>query len=175
MASDFEFSADYSLENEGGYSDDPNDPGGATNYGITMDDLARYRGHKVAPIDVKNLSVNEAKAILKKFYWVPLNCDHINSRIVSTAIFDTGLLYGIRIAATYAQMICRQLVKPLDVDSVIGPVTTGALNTVDPHEFLSRYYLMIVDHITDLIDNNHKLEVFRAGWMNRANRLLTLS
>lgn len=52
---------------EGGYSNDPNDPGGETKYGISK----RYN----PDVDVKNLTLDQAKEIYLKRYWMPFGCD----------------------------------------------------------------------------------------------------
>lgn len=56
------------LRKEGGYVDDPDDAGGATNFGITQDTLAAWRKHPVTKDDVRNMSVLEAKAIYSQLY-----------------------------------------------------------------------------------------------------------
>ena len=57
---------------EGGYVNDPRDPGGATNLGVTKRALEVYRGHSVSTQDVKNLTRAEAEAIYEKNYWTPI-------------------------------------------------------------------------------------------------------
>lgn len=167
--SSFEESVKYVLENEGGYSNDPSDPGGATNFGITIDDLARFRGHEVIPQDVKLMTIEEAKEIYKEFYWDPLNCGKIDNDSSATCIFDTGVLYGIRTSAKYAQRVVG-----VDPDGQIGPLSLNAVNKLSGFKLVNGIYSLIVDHIDALVDANHRLAKFQAGWMNRARRLLTL-
>jgi len=72
--------ADYILKVEGGFVDNPKDPGGRTNYGITAATLASARARlKDAglPEDVKDLTKEQALAIYERFYWKPAGCDHI--------------------------------------------------------------------------------------------------
>src|SRR5690606_5273554 len=67
-----EFSADiqrWILASEGGYVDHPDDPGGATNMGITIGRLSAWRGRKVTKQEVKNLTRGEALEIYKACYW----------------------------------------------------------------------------------------------------------
>ena len=54
----------------GRLQDDPQDPGGATNMGITQADLKRWRQHDVTKEDVRSLTHDEAMQIFKAFYWV---------------------------------------------------------------------------------------------------------
>src|SRR5437764_12748637 len=66
----------FTLKEEGGYSDDPADPGGATNMGIT---LATYRqwpdNPNLVPLQVRDLSQRTARAIDRPLYWNPLRAD----------------------------------------------------------------------------------------------------
>ena len=54
---------------EGGYSNDPNDPGGETKFGISK----RYN----PDVDVKNLTLEGAKQIYLERYWIPAGCDDV--------------------------------------------------------------------------------------------------
>jgi hypothetical protein len=51
---------------EGGWMDDPRDPGGATNHGITLSELSRYLGKTASMDDLRNLSVATARDIYRK-------------------------------------------------------------------------------------------------------------
>lgn len=62
---------------EGGYVDNSNDPGGATNRGITIDTLSEARGHRVTKQDVRDLTSSEASAIYKARYWDTIRADRI--------------------------------------------------------------------------------------------------
>src|SRR5205809_5326526 len=73
MADDFDTCLAFTLKEEAGYSDDPADPGGATNMGIT---LATYRQWSDNPnlgaLQVQDLSERTARAIYRSLYWNPL-------------------------------------------------------------------------------------------------------
>ena len=62
---------------EGGFDNDPDDPGGPTNMGITQSDLARWRQKPVTVDDVRNLTRDEACQIYREFYWKPINGDKL--------------------------------------------------------------------------------------------------
>jgi Glycosyl hydrolase 108 len=57
------------LAEEGGYTNDPDDRGGPTNFGITIDDLREWRGTDVTAEDVKNMTKAEAQEIYRSKYW----------------------------------------------------------------------------------------------------------
>ena len=59
------------LHHEGGFVDDPDDKGGATNYGVTQATLEQYRENDVSREDVQNLTVDEAKECYHEMFWKP--------------------------------------------------------------------------------------------------------
>lgn len=74
---------------EGGYVDNPDDPGGATNFGISQKSFPH--------IDIKTLTIDDAMIIYKNQYWTPLQLDKYPFSI-GLFIFDTSILQGISIA-----------------------------------------------------------------------------
>jgi len=82
------------LKDEGGYTNDLSDNGGATNYGITIADYRRYIKKNATPPDVKNMKIEDAKAIYKSKYWDALDCDNLPSG-VDYSVFDYGVNSGL--------------------------------------------------------------------------------
>lgn len=82
------------LKDEGGYTNDPSDSGGATNYGITIADYKKYINKNGTSTDVKNMSVDQAKAIYRSKYWDALGCDDLPSG-VDYSCFDYGVNSGL--------------------------------------------------------------------------------
>ena len=78
---------------EGGYSDDPHDPGGATNLGITGAVLAQVRGRPVAKSEVMALSRNEAAGIYRRLFWNTVAGDQLPAG-VDAALFDLAVNSG---------------------------------------------------------------------------------
>ena len=106
---------------EGGYVDDPQDRGGATNMGITFGVLQAYRGHKITKNDVKCLTKAEATAIYRKQYWDAVKGDDLRSGL-DYAMFDFAVNSG---AARAIKTLQNYLgVKP---DGVLGMLTFEAL------------------------------------------------
>jgi len=73
------------LKDEGGYSNDPADSGGETNFGITQ---------RETDIPVRTMTVGQAKAIYKEKYWDALGCDTLDNGVDYT-VFDYGVNSGI--------------------------------------------------------------------------------
>jgi lysozyme family protein len=109
------------FDEEGGFSDMPGDPGGATNLGITRATLARWRGHAVSRDDVISLERDEAAAIYRKTYWDAIGGGDLPAGL-DLALFDDAVNSG------PAQAV-RDLQRALDVpaDGLIGPVTEAAI------------------------------------------------
>lgn len=102
------------LKWEGGYVDHPRDPGGATNRGITIHTLRRWRGRPVTKADVRNLSLSETHAIYRKNYWDAVAGDSLPAG-VDLAVFDYGVNSGpARGKRAYAQAR-GAMVRPQDL------------------------------------------------------------
>jgi lysozyme family protein len=82
------------LKDEGGYTNNPNDSGGPTNFGITLGDYKKYIDKNGTAVDVKNMTVAQAKAIYKPKYWDALGCDSLASG-VDYMCFNYGVISGL--------------------------------------------------------------------------------
>lgn len=78
---------------EGGYVNHPSDPGGATNYGITIHDVRKYVKSNASPADVKALTKSQAIEIYRHKYWGLMECDERPAG-VDFAEFDFGVNSG---------------------------------------------------------------------------------
>lgn len=120
------------IAREGGYSNNPNDTGGETMYGITIA-VARAYGYKGA---MRSLPKATAKAIYKEQYWTDPGFDKVGSILPAVAeeLFDTGVNMGPKRAAMMLQRALNVLnrgVKDfpnLQVDGVVGRMSMYALN-----------------------------------------------
>ena len=147
----FELSIPTVLKNEGGYVNDPADPGGETNFGISK--------HSYPNVDIKNLTEAEASALYQKDFW---KFDGINDQAVATKLFDSFVNMGRR-AIRFAQALVGA-----EQDGVYGPGTEAAINSADPEQFLSGYRNSLVDYYRGLVERDSSLGEFLAGWLRRA-------
>jgi len=92
------------LAHEGGYTHHPSDPGGPTNFGITIHDYRKYLKADATAADVKAMSLDDAKAIYRAKYWNAMACDDLPVG-VDYAVFDYGVNSGIGRAAKVLQRI----------------------------------------------------------------------
>lgn len=93
VASNFEASLARVLKHEGGYANHPSDPGGITNFGITIATYARFKGGSVTAAQMRAMPLSDAKAIYKADYWNTLRCDELPIGL-DYALFDYGVNSG---------------------------------------------------------------------------------
>ena len=110
------------LLHEGGYCNHPQDPGGPTNFGITIADYRKYIKPGASADDVRAMRLEEAKAIYRSKYWRALRCDDLPAGVDDT-IFDYGVNSGV---ARAGKVLRRVLGMPDDTwgasDDVIAEV-----------------------------------------------------
>ena len=82
------------LAHEGGYTNHPSDPGGPTNYGITIHDYRKYVNANATAADIRSMPVETAKRIYRQKYWNAQRCDELTAG-VDYATFDYGVNSGI--------------------------------------------------------------------------------
>jgi lysozyme family protein len=111
-ASNREASISKTLTYEGGYTNDPRDPGGATNWGITIFDARLYWKHDASPADVKAMPKSVAIDIYRQKYWAKLGCD-ARPAGVDFVEFDFGVNSGVKRALAYRSALDPQKLKPV--------------------------------------------------------------
>ncbi len=90
------------LASEGGFTCDPVDPGGATNFGITITDYRAYCKPDATPDDVRAMKREEAESIYRTKYWDKVRGDELPSG-VDYSVFDFAVNSGVRRAIKYLQ------------------------------------------------------------------------
>lgn len=149
------------IEHEGGYVDNPKDPGGATNLGITLDTLTASRGRPVTKQEVRDLTLAEANAIYRAKYWNVVQGDRLPPGL-DLVMFDFAVNSGPGRAAKVLQSILR--VTP---DGGIGPVTLAAVEARR-----SEVKLLIVEVCEARLAFLRSLNTwgtFGKGWTSRVN------
>jgi lysozyme family protein len=121
MENNFKACVTFVLDEEGGFTNDPRDPGGATNFGITLHTLSRWRGGICTVDDVRALTRTEAEDIYHLQYWAKMRADSLPAG-VDLMVFDFGVNAG-------PARGVQELQQALGVarDGVIGPITLAAL------------------------------------------------
>jgi lysozyme family protein len=147
---------------EGGFSNDPRDPGGATNMGITQETLARWRGRPVTVDDVRALTRDEARQIFREFYWKPLRGDELPLPIAQLA-YNTAVLSGLDRAVRVLQTALNRQGKPAAIDGEIGTRTIAHAMTADRRRLVDDYAEIYEAYLRGL----PAFATFGRGWLNR--------
>lgn len=152
MQQDWDKAIEFVLRMEGGYSNDPNDSGGETNFGISK--------RAYPNLDIKNLTVDKAKEIYMNDYWNPCHCDELASEF-AIATFDAAVNEGVKPAIRMLQ-----IALDVDVDCIIGSNTVTATFKATPRMVLKLFALRI-QHYYRIIVANPSDRVFDLNWAFR--------
>ena len=115
------------LKHEGGYSNDPHDPGGATMKGVTQRVYDGYRsGQGAAHRDVREITDKELRALYGKNYWGAARCGELPAG-VDLVVFDAAVNSGVSRSAKFVQKVTNS-----SQDGHIGAATLAAINAADP-------------------------------------------
>jgi lysozyme family protein len=145
------------LRHEGGYTNHPSDPGGPTNFGITIHDYRRYAKPNATAADVKAMRLGEAKAIYRAKYWNALACDALPAG-VDYCVFD----YGVNSGTGRASRVLQRIVGVAD-DGKVGPQTLAAVGARDPKAVVAA----ICDERLAFLRRLRTWPVFGKGWGRR--------
>jgi lysozyme family protein len=143
MTANFAAAIDYVLNNEKGYVNDPADPGGETNFGVSK--------RQYPFLDVRNLNREDAIAIYKRDYWdhVP-GFAQITSARVATKIFDFYVNMSPLVAVRILQMALRGIAAgPIVVDGQFGAQTVAHVNAADEGRLLDELKAQIAHAYCD--------------------------
>ena len=111
-ASNREASISKTLTYEGGYTNDPKDPGGPTNWGITIADARMYWKQDASAADVKAMPKSVAIAIYQDKYWAKLDCDNRPTG-PDFVDFDLGVNSGIGRTLQFRKALDPQNLSPV--------------------------------------------------------------
>ena len=160
MKSTYTQAMNYVYADEGGYSNDAGDPGGPTNYGITIGDARHYWKADATAQDVRSMPKNVAADIYQKHYADPLHYDDLPAG-VDYAVLDYGINSGISRSAKVLQRIVG--VNP---DGLIGPITLEAVSKGSPVDLINKIYNERLSFLKAL----HTWPIFGKGWEARCVR-----
>ena len=150
---------------EGGYTNDAADPGGPTNWGITIDDARAYWKPGATADDVRNMPKSVAEDIYAAHYAAPLRYDDLPTG-VDYAVLDYGINSGIGRAAR----VLQQLVG-VNADGVIGAETLAAMAKRDPAALVNA----ICDERLAFLQALSTWPVFGVGWGRRVAEVRVLA
>ena len=151
------------LRFEGGFVNHPNDLGGVTNLGVTIQTYRDYCGQDKTIKDLQNMSYGTWQNIMKDMYWDRCKADEIESQSVAEIVADWCVNSGVSGIKKVQEVLgC----KP---DGIVGPITLSLINTSDPHSLFDRIWNARKQFYTNIVKRNPSQKVFMNGWMNRLN------
>ena len=137
------------LSHEGGYVNDPNDPGGETKWGISK----RSYPH----LNIKDLTRQDAIAIYQRVFWQRVQGDKLPVPFVFQAL-DAAVNHGIGNAVRWMQRAAG-----VADDGVIGPVTLAAVARQEPADLVLNFNAERLEFYAKLQTFDH----FGRGWTRR--------
>lgn len=162
----FEKCLNFVLRQEGGYSNDPHDKGGETNYGLSKRFLNAHGIDK----KVSELTMQDVRTIYYTYIWLPSQAEKFNDATVQLFVFDCSVNHGISAAAGLLQQAVNYL-TPIAVDSIIGKQTIKATNDlINSTSFpllLELMKLVRGGYYLHIVDRDSTQKRFLKGWLKR--------
>ena len=133
MINNYEFSLAQVLKSEGGYVNNPKDPGGETNMGVTKAAWSTWLKRTILPGEMAQLTHADIIPFYKALYWDKSYCNQLPTGI-DYMVFDASVNMGV------GQSI-RLLQRSLGCvpDGVIGPNTMKAINDADVKTLIDKF------------------------------------
>ncbi len=171
---------------EGGYVNDPDDPGGPTNYGVTLGTMRALgldldRDGDVDADDVRRLTIDQAVEIFKTHYYQRPHIDLLPSAL-QPSVFDMYVNAGGN-AIKILQRLLVQFDEPVAVDGALGPQTAAAVARaykkagaylVDAYGIARRnYYYRLADRRPSMRKYARRRDGGKGGWIRRAEEFIS--
>lgn len=159
MEANFFKSLEMVLHHEGGFVQHPDDPGGATNKGITHKTYADFLGRPLEDVsELKNIPEEHVQLIYKNGYWDKVKGDELPGG-VDFCVFDWAVNSGPGRAAKALQKIVM-----VSQDGAIGPKTLIAVSEMTPTEIIENMTKQRIEFYKGL----NTFDTFGRGWLRRA-------
>lgn len=174
MTTQFSRFAERIFDLEKGYVNDPQDKGGATNFGITLATLKAWRGDdSLTAEDVKALSKEEAFQIYEKEYFLDPGFDRIPDLRLQQFVTDMGVHHGQNTAVQILQRVINYYASPdVKVDGSFGGKTlTALLDAVGKVGVLTVLQKLVDERaifMAEIVQKDPTQAKFIKGWLVRA-------
>ena len=169
------------IEMEGDFIDHPDDPGGATNLGISLRWLQSTGDHDLGDIDgdgdidyedIRAMTIVDARKLYKEHWWDKYHYDALPDQAIANKIFDMAVNMGARQAHKLLQRAINSVMGKIALkdDGLLGPQSGQALQVAlqNPPALLSAMRAQQEGFYRLLAVQNPKLSTFLKGWINRA-------
>ncbi len=149
------------IRREGGFVNDSDDRGKATNWGIIQDTLSCWRREEVTVQDVKDLTRDEASEIYEDMYIRKPNFHKIEDEALLGLVVDCGVNSGPLSASKWLQKAAE-----VEQDGIVGSKTLRAVN-VDPKIIFKRLVLIRMEFYCRIVQKDPTQAKFLWGWIRR--------
>ena len=168
---DFENALKETFDLEGGFSNDLNDRGGKTKYGITefLLDVCIDRGY-LPNMKIENITKGDAELIYYKVFWEPLCLNEIQDKLITAEIFDTAVNSSGKKAVKIVQESLNFLGENLKVDGLIGIQTLTLIKKWIQKDKKSLFKCLNgfqFINFVEIVKNDSSQKTFSCGWMKR--------
>lgn len=172
MKTTFEEIIEVVLAHEGGFVDDPDDRGGATNWGVTQAVWEDHLEDEFTSEDVRNFTREQAIALYKEEFWIPSQSEKLPEEI-REVYFDMCVNHGQRNAVKILQTAVNAKGGNIDVDGAIGPNTIREASKLKLWEVQverSGFYWNLV-FVGSFYGKRNSQQKFIRGWIRRCFNL----
>jgi len=171
---DFTSAFQLMIVNEGGYVNDPDDPGGETYKGVARKIFSKWSGWTNVDMLKRqsgfpaNLDQDpDLQQAVSDFYrvnfWDVMNGDQLSNQDIASSIFDFGVNAGIRTSVSLAQMVVGT-----EPDGVIGPQSISSINDFNPEHFLASFTVAKIARYINIVKKRPTSRKYFYGWVCRA-------
>lgn len=165
MKDNFENVLSLVLKEEGGFVNNPDDPGGMTNLGVTKKVWEGFVGRAVDEAEMRSLTRADVTPLYKQDYWNKVCGDDLPHGL-DYAVMDFAVNSGTGRAAKLLQKTCG-----VDPDGTIGPATLGVVNTADARDLIGK----VCDQRLAFLRSLPTFATFGKGWSARVARVRAAS
>lgn len=145
------------------FTNDPDDPGGPTKGGVTIDALTEYLGRKADINDIRNLKESTVRDLYRKLYVMKPGFGMLGDPSLMGLVVDSGVLHGRNRTTKWLQYVVGA-----KQDGVLGPMTLRAVQNLPPAEVYRRFLKRRFKGVADVVQDNPRLIKYLEGWINRA-------
>ena len=168
MQNNFYKSLDLLLTSEGGYVDDPLDPGGATNKGITLKTYRKFYGSSITKEELKIIPDYHVSSIYENEYWNKCSCNSLPPGI-DYMVFDCAAQSGVSKSSKLLQNCCHKA-----ADGLIGPITLKAVNDLcNTREGHNQLVIDLYKIRLEFLKRLTVWEYYSEGFLNRCNTVIS--
>jgi len=165
MKENFERALAAVLKSEGGFVNNPKDPGGMTNLGVTIKTWESFVGRNVTEKEMRNLTPEMVGKMYQQKYWNAVKADDLPEGVDYLA-FD----FAVNAGPGRAAKLLQQAVG-VTADGAIGPATLKAVAAMQPADLIEKYSAAKEAFYRSL----PTFETFGKGWLRRVAEVKTIS